>query len=89
MGKDSVITFRISASSAVGGVEGASSLVSATFGPTTSGFLFLETVAFGSGVDFALIEIFSFSFTSLAAYLFKILTILFLFKPSTPLSNLS
>jgi hypothetical protein len=84
MGKDSVIIFRISAISAAGGVEGASSLASAIFGSATSGFLFLEIAAFGSGANFALFEIFSSSFTSLAACLFKILTILFLFNHRRP-----
>jgi hypothetical protein len=88
-GKDSIITFRISAISAAGDVEGVSSLASVTFGSATSGFLFFEFAGFGSGVDFAFFEIFSSSLTSLAACQFNILTILFLFKPSAPLSNLS
>jgi hypothetical protein len=89
MGKDLVITFRISTISAARGIEGASSLASATFGSATLGFLFLETFAFGLRPDFAFFEIFSSSFTSLAAYLFKTLTILYLSKPSAPMSNLS
>jgi hypothetical protein len=39
-------------------------------------FRILEFAAFGSGVDFAFFEIFSSYFTSLAAYLFRILTII-------------
>jgi hypothetical protein len=74
MGKDSVITFRISATSAAEGV-GVSSLALATFGSDTSGFLsgflFFETAAFGSGVDFVFFEIFSSSLTSLAAICLK------------------
>jgi hypothetical protein len=88
MGKDSVIIFRISATSAAE-VVGVSSLASATSGSGTSAFLFFETAAFGSGAIFVFFAIFSSSLTSLAAYLFKILTILFLFKPLAPLSNLS
>jgi hypothetical protein len=51
MGRESVITFKISATSAVEGVEGASS-VSSTFGSAEeviSSLRFLEGVAFGSG----------------------------------------
>jgi hypothetical protein len=48
MGKDSVITFKISAISAAEGV-GVSSVTSATFGSGTSDFLFFDTAAFGSG----------------------------------------
>jgi hypothetical protein len=59
MGKDSVITLRISAILAALGVEGV------TFGSATSGLLFLETAAFGSGADFAFFEIFSSSFSNL------------------------
>jgi hypothetical protein len=70
MGKDSVITFRISATSAAEGV-GVSSLASSTFDSGTSGFLFFETTAFDSGVDFVFFEIFSSSLTSLAAGLFR------------------
>jgi hypothetical protein len=88
MGKDSVITFRISAISAVEGV-GVSSVASATFGSGTSGFLFFYTVAFGSGAVFVFFAAFSSSLTILAACLFRILTILFLFTPLAPLSSFS
>jgi hypothetical protein len=83
MGKDSVITFRISAISAVGGVEGVSSVASVTFSSGASAFLFFETAAFGSGVDFVFLEIFSSSLTILAACLLRMLTTLF-FYPFNP-----
>jgi hypothetical protein len=51
-GKDSVITFKISAISAVGGVEGVSSAASDIFGSGLSAFLFFATAAFDSGVVF-------------------------------------
>jgi hypothetical protein len=54
-GGDSVITFRILATSAAEGVEGASFSVSPTFGSeedAVSSFHFLEIVAFGSGAVF-------------------------------------
>jgi hypothetical protein len=65
MGKDLVLTLRISAISAARGVEEASSHASATFGSSTSSFVFLETTAFDSGADLAFFEIFSSSFSSL------------------------
>jgi hypothetical protein len=49
IGKDSVVTFKISATSAAGGVEGVSY---AAFGCGLSAFLFFKAAAFGSGVDF-------------------------------------
>ena len=55
MGRESVITFKISSTSAAEGVEGASS-VSPTFGSTEevmSSFHFLEGVAFGTAAIFA------------------------------------
>jgi hypothetical protein len=89
MGKDSVITFKIIFISATGGVEGVSSIASVTFGSGASAFLFFETAAFGSGVDFVFLEIFSSSLTILTACLLRMLTTLFLFTPSTPLSSFS
>jgi hypothetical protein len=83
MGRESVIIFKISATSAVEGVEGASS-VSSTFGSADgvlSSLRFLDDVAFGSGAVFALFKIFSSSFISWAACLFRMLTTLFLFTP--------
>jgi hypothetical protein len=77
MGKDSIITFKISAISAVGGVEGVSSVASVIFGSGLLAFLYFETVAFGSGVDFLFFEAFSSSFTILVACLLRMLTILF------------
>jgi hypothetical protein len=89
MGKNSVITFKIYAISAAGGVEGVSSAASVTFGSGLSAFLFFEAAAFGSGVDFLFFKAFSISFTILEACLLRILTIIFLFMPLAPLSSLS
>jgi hypothetical protein len=89
---ESVITFKISATSVTEGVEGASSPLSSTFGSAEgvmSSFRFLEIASFVSGADFAFFKIFSSSFTSRAACLLRMLTILFLFTPSAPLSSLS
>jgi hypothetical protein len=52
IGKDSVITFKISSTSATEGVEGVSSSISAAFGSGVAAFLFLEVATFGSGLDF-------------------------------------
>ena len=84
MGKDSVITFKISAISVAGGVEGVSSVASVVFSSRVSAFLFFETATFGSGVDFIFFEAFSSSFTILAACLLKMLTILFLLSLRHP-----
>jgi hypothetical protein len=84
MGKDSVITFKISAISAAGGVEGISFFASVIFGSGLSAFLFFEVAAFGSGMYFLFFEAFSSSFTILAAFLLKMLTILFLLIPLAP-----
>jgi hypothetical protein len=89
IGRDSVITFKISATSAVGGVEGISSSTLVTFGSGISAFLFFEAATFGSGVDFLFFKTFSSSFTILASCLFRALTILFLFTPSAPLLSRS
>jgi hypothetical protein len=58
MGKDPVITFKISAISAAGGVEGVSSAALIIFGSGLSAFLFFEAAVFGSGVDFLFFKIF-------------------------------
>jgi hypothetical protein len=87
VGKDSVITFKISSSSAAEGVEGASSSVSVVLGFGAATFLFFGAAIFSSGLDFLLFRISSSSFTILAACLLRTLTILFLFCPSTPLFN--
>jgi hypothetical protein len=58
MGKDSVITFKISVISAAGGVEGVSSAASVIFGSGLSAFLFFEAAAFGSRVDFLFFKAF-------------------------------
>jgi hypothetical protein len=58
IGKDSVITFKISSSSAAEGVEGASSSISAIFGSGVAVFLFFEVAIFGSGLDFLFLKFF-------------------------------
>jgi hypothetical protein len=88
-GKDSVITLKISSTSAVGGVEGTSSSISAVFGFAVEAFLFFGTAIFGSGLDFFFFKAFSYSSIILAAYLFITLTTLFRFGPSAPLLNRS
>jgi hypothetical protein len=78
IGKDSVITFRISSTSAAEGVEGVSFSISVVFGLGAVAFLFFGAATFGSGLDFLLFRIYSSSFTILAACLLRTLTILFL-----------
>jgi hypothetical protein len=58
IGKDSVITFKISSTSAAEGVEGASSFILAIFGSRVAAFLFFEVATFGSGLDFSSSEFF-------------------------------
>jgi hypothetical protein len=87
IGKDSVISFRISSTSAADGVEGVSSSISANFGSEAAAFLFFEAATFGSGLDFLFFRASSSFFTILAACLLRTLTILFLFCPSAPLFN--
>jgi hypothetical protein len=53
LGRDSVITFKISSALVTEGVEGASSSKSA-FGFEAGAFLFFDTATFGSGLDFFL-----------------------------------
>jgi hypothetical protein len=53
LGRDSVITFKISSASVAEGVEGVSSSKSA-FGFRVVAFLFFETATFSSGLDFFL-----------------------------------
>jgi hypothetical protein len=83
--KGSVITFRISSTSAAEGVAGASSSRADVFGFGDAGFgdaslLFFETATFGPGLSF--LEI-SFSFlANLVLSLSRALAILFLFGPS-------
>jgi hypothetical protein len=89
IGKDSVITFKISSTSATEGVEGASSSVSVVFGFGAAAFLYFGAAIFGSGLDFLLFRISSSSFTILAACLLRTLIILFLFCSSAPLFNRS
>jgi hypothetical protein len=89
IGKDSVITFRISSTSAAVGVKGVSSSTSVVFGFGAVAFLFFGAATFGSGLDFHFFRVSSSSFTILAACLLRTLTILFLFCPSAPLFNRS
>jgi hypothetical protein len=89
IGKDSVITFKISSTSAAGGVEGVSSSISVTVGSGVEAFLFFKAATFGSGLYFLFFKVFSSSFTILAACLLRTLTILFLFAPSAPLLSRS
>jgi hypothetical protein len=79
--KDSVITFRISSTSSAEGVEGVSSSILAAFGSGAAVFLFFEAATFGSGLDFLFFRASSSSFTIVAAYLLRTLTIVFLFLP--------
>ena len=58
IGKDSVITFKISSTLAAEGVEGVSSSISATFGSRVAALLFFEVAAFGSGLVFLFLELF-------------------------------
>jgi hypothetical protein len=51
-GKDSVITFKISATSVAGGVEEVSPSTSVTFGSGVAAFLFFKLATFSSGVVF-------------------------------------
>jgi hypothetical protein len=88
LGRDSVITFKISSASLAEGVEGTSSYKSA-FGFGVGTFLFFDTATFGSGLDFFFFAKFSSSFIILAACLCIILTAFFRFGPSAPLFNLS
>jgi hypothetical protein len=57
IGKDSVITFKISSTSAAEGVEGVSSSISVVFGFGAATFLFFGVATFGSGLDFFLFRI--------------------------------
>jgi hypothetical protein len=57
IGKDSVITFKISSTSAAEGVEGVSSSISVVFGFGAATFLFFGAATFGSGLDFFLFRI--------------------------------
>jgi hypothetical protein len=78
---DSVITFKISSTSAAECVEGAFSSVSVVLGFAATAFLFFGAAIFRSGLDFLLFRISSSSFTILAACLLKTLTVFFLFLP--------
>jgi hypothetical protein len=88
IGKDLVITFKISSTSAAEGVEGVSSSISAAFGSRVAALLFFEITIFGSGLDFLFFRASS-SFTILAVCLLRTLTTIFLFGPSTPLLSRS
>jgi hypothetical protein len=81
IGKDSVITFRISSTSAAEGVEGVSSSISAAFVSGAATYLFFEVAIFGSGLVFLFSRASSSAFTILAACLLRTLTILFSLLP--------
>jgi hypothetical protein len=79
IGKGSVITFRISSTSAAEGVAGASPSWPDVFGFGAVAFLFFEVAIFGSGLSFLFSEI-SLSFlANLVASLSRTLATLFLF----------
>jgi hypothetical protein len=79
IGKGSVITFRISSTSAAEGVAGASSSQAGIFGFGDEDFLFFGAAIFGSGLSFLFSEI-SLSFlANLVPSLSRTLAILFLF----------
>jgi hypothetical protein len=88
LGRDSVITFKISSALVAEGVEGISSSKSA-FGFGAVAFLFFETATFGSELDFFFFAKFSSSFIILAACLCITLTTLFRFVPLAPFLNRS
>jgi hypothetical protein len=56
IGKDLVITFRISSTSAAEGVEGVSSSILVVFGFGAAAFFFFGAATFGSGLDFLFLE---------------------------------
>jgi hypothetical protein len=87
-GGEPVITFRISATLAAEAIEGASSPFGSEEGTMLS-FRYLEIAIFGSCVVLGFFKAFSSSFINRAAYLLRMLTILFLFIPSPPSSSLS
>jgi hypothetical protein len=87
IGKDSVITFRISSTSAAEGVEGVSSSISVAFGSGAAVFLFFEIAIFGSGLDFLFFRASSSAFTILAACLLRTLTIIFLYRRGNSLAG--
>jgi hypothetical protein len=88
LGRDSVITFKISSASVTEGVEGASSSKSA-FSFEAGAFLFFDTATFSSGLDFLFFAKISSSFIILVACLCTTLTTLLRFGLSAPLLNLS
>jgi hypothetical protein len=87
IGKDSVITFKISSTSIAGGVEGASSSISVVFHFRAEAFFFFEAAIFGSGLNFLFFKVSSSFFTNLATSLSRALATLYLFCPSAPLSK--
>jgi hypothetical protein len=87
--RESVITFKIYATSAAEGVEGVSFSTSGSEEGTMLSFHFLEIAIFGSLAVLGFFKAFSSSFTNRAACLFRMLTILFLFIPSAPPSSFS
>jgi hypothetical protein len=90
----SVITFRISETLAEEGEEAPTALfgTSCTFvstGEILTNFRFLGAECFGSDAIFYFLMTFWSSLTGRMAYLFRILTTLFLFAPLAPSSSLS
>jgi hypothetical protein len=77
IGKDSIITFKISSTSVAEGVAAVSSSISVALYFGAAAFLLIEASVFDSGFSFLF---FSFSSPSL----FKMLATLFLFCPSAP-----
>jgi hypothetical protein len=88
-GGESVITFIISATSIVEGVEGASSHAFGSEEGNRLSFRFLEIINFGSYAVLGFFKVFSSSFINRAACLLRMLTILFLFIPLVPSSSFS
>jgi hypothetical protein len=86
---ESVITFRIFATSAAEGIKGVSFSASVSEEGTMLSFHFLEIAIFGSLAVLGFFKAFSSSFTNRATCLFRMLTILFLFIPSAPPSSFS
>jgi hypothetical protein len=58
IGKDSVITFKNSSTSAAEGVEGVFPSISAAFGSGVAARLFFEVATFGSRLDFLFFQSF-------------------------------
>jgi hypothetical protein len=86
---ESVISFRISATSVAEGIEGVSFSASSSEEGIMLSFHFLEIAIFGSSAVLGFFKAFSSSFTNRAACLFRMMTILFLFILLAPPSSFS